>query len=211
VHFGGDRAEFEPLLPVVADELNVQRVVFAGSADELGRWCAKPNYRVLGPRLGPHVKDVAAALAADEGSLAAALAGGDAIEVPTPSGDVTLSASDVELSQEIREGWGVASDGGLTVALDLELTPELRREWLARELVRLVQDARKAAGLNVSDRIVLGVRATGDVADALEAHRDYVAGETLAVELTADAGGDEAYRQEGEIDATAVSVSLRRA
>jgi isoleucyl-tRNA synthetase len=211
VHFGGDRAEFEPLLPVVADELNVQRVVFAGSADELGRWRAKPNYRVLGPRLGPHVKDVAAALAADEGSLAAALAGGDAIEVPTPSGDVTLSASDVELSQEIREGWGVASDGGLTVALDLELTPELRREWLARELVRLVQDARKAAGLNVSDRIVLGVRATGDVADALEAHRDYVAGETLAVELTADAGGDEAYRQEGEIDATAVSVSLRRA
>ena len=71
---------------------------------------------------------------------------------------------DVDLTQEVREGWGVASDGGITVALDLELTEELRREGLARELVRRVQDARKAADLDVSDRIELGVASGGSVA-----------------------------------------------
>jgi len=72
---------------------------------------------------------------------------------------VELSPEDVELERETLEGWGVATDEGTTVALELELTPELKREGLAREVVRLVQDARKAAGLDVSDRIVLGLEA----------------------------------------------------
>jgi isoleucyl-tRNA synthetase len=90
----------------------------------------------------------------------------------------------------VLEGWGVASDGGLTVALDLELTPELRREGVARELVRLVQDARRAADLDVGDRIVLGVATSGPVLEALREHAATIARETLAVELRETADED---------------------
>src|SRR5947207_5823688 len=72
VHFAGDREALDPLLKLVASELNVKDVLFAGSAEELGRWRAKPNFRVLGPRLGNRVKEIAAALASDDGTLAGA-------------------------------------------------------------------------------------------------------------------------------------------
>jgi len=212
VHYPGDHRALTPVLPLIADELNVKQVVFAESDASFGRWRAKPNYKVLGPKLGARVKDVAATLADDDGGLAARLAGGDT--VPLEAGDgpsVTLTPDDVDLAQEVSEGWGVASDGGLTVALDLELTDELRREGQARELVRAIQDARKAAGLDVSDRIELGVSATSDVAAAFDAFRDYVAGETLAVKV-ADAPLDgDAFRLEVDIDGQSVGISLRKA
>jgi isoleucyl-tRNA synthetase len=206
VHYAGDHRALDPLLSVVADELNVKRVGFAESAHELGRWRAKPNYKVLGPRLGAGVKDVAAALARDDGSFAAAFARGESASV----GGVPLGPDDVDLSQEVREGWGVASEGGLTVALDLDLTPELRREGVARELVRLVQEARKAAGLEVSDRIVLGVETSGEVAAALAAHREHLASETLAREVR-DGAIESEHRQTGEIGGIPVTLTVSKA
>jgi isoleucyl-tRNA synthetase len=157
------------------------------------------------------VKDVARALADDDGSVAAALARGGSVAIPTPSGETTLSPDDVDLVQETREGWGVRAEGGLTVALELELTDELRREGLARELVRVVQDARKAAGLDVGDRIALGIRADGEIGAALDAHGDYVAAETLAVDVGRGDLADASYRIDAEVEGTRVGVSLRRA
>jgi isoleucyl-tRNA synthetase len=209
VHIADVGTALQSLLPIVADELNVKAIVVAASADELGRWRAKPNFRLLGPRLGPRVKDVAAALAADDGGLAGALARGEAVTVHSSGGDVALERDDVDLWQEGRHGWGVASEGGVSVALDLQVPAELRREGLARELVRLVQDARRAAGLDVSDRIALGVETSGELEAALTAHRDYIAGETLATEITQGPLDALAHRQDVEIDGTAVSVSLR--
>jgi isoleucyl-tRNA synthetase len=209
VHYAGNHAALAALLEVVADELNVKRVVFAESTEEFGRWHAKPNFKVLGPRLGPRVKDLARILDADDGTIAGALARGDTPSVTLGDDEIGLTADDVDLSQEVREGWGVASEGGLTVALDLELTDALRREGVARELVRLVQDARKAAGLDVSDRIQLGIQAGHGIAEALAAYRDYVVGETLAVDLIA--GEVEGFRQESAIEGERVAVSLRKA
>jgi isoleucyl-tRNA synthetase len=209
VHFPGDHEVVRPLLDIVAEELNVHEVTFAESADRFGRWHAKPNFKVLGPRLGRRVKDVAAALAADEGTLAGTLAAGNPVAVRAPGGEVSLSPDDVDLTQEVLAGWGVASEGGITVALDLELSPELRLEGIARELVRVVQDARKAAGLEVADRIVLGVTASGPVAEALAAHGETVAAETLAVELLPQA--EDGLAQEADIEGTPVRVSVRMA
>jgi len=206
VHDPRDHAALEPLLDVVAEELNVKRVAFAESLRDVGRWRAKPNYRVLGRRVGAAVKEVAAALEADDGGLAAAFARGEGAIVA----GLELAPGDVDLSQEVREGWGVASEGGLAVALDLEVTHELRLEGLARELVRRIQDERRGAGLEVSDRIVLGVRATGEVADALAAHRDHVARETLAVEvIEGDAPG--AASRTVDVEGEPVGVSLKKA
>ena len=205
----GDHTALAPLLDLVAEELNVKEVAFAESADRFGRWRAKPNFKVLGPRLGGGVKDLAEVLASDDGTLAGTLADGDPVTVGTPGGEVVLTPDDVDLSQDVVEGWGVASDGGITVALDLELTPELRSEGLAREVVRVVQDARRTAGLDVSDRIVLGLASTGAVADAISAHAGTITAETLAVELREDL--DDEGAPSAEVDGTPVRVQVRRA
>jgi isoleucyl-tRNA synthetase len=211
VHYPGDRERLRPLLDQVAEELNVKRVEFADSAERFGRWRAKPNFKTLGPRLGSRVQQLAAALARDEGPLAAGLAAGQTVTVPTESGKVRLEPADVDLVQETAEGWGVAADGGLTVALELELDRDLRREGLARELVRVVQDARKAAGLDVSDRIVLGLEAMGDVSAALDAFGDVLAAETLATELRRARVDDPSFEQTVSVEGSKVRVSLRRA
>jgi isoleucyl-tRNA synthetase len=211
VHYAGDHQALTDVLPLVADELNVKTIVFAESDASFGRWRAKPHYKVLGPRLGNRVKSVANALADDDGAVASALAGGRDVTIAADDGPpIVLMPDDVDIVQEVSEGWGVASDGGITVALDLEITDDLRREGTARELVRAVQDARRAAGLDVSDRIALAIATTGDVAGSLEAFRDYVAGETLAVSLEDGILEGDAFRHEVEIDGGTVSISLRR-
>jgi isoleucyl-tRNA synthetase len=210
VHSPGDREVLRPLLEHVAEELNVKRVEFADSAERFGRWRAKPNFKTLGPRLANRVQALAAALAGDDGTLAAELAAGRSVSVPLEGGDVVLEPADVDLLQETTEGWGVAGDGGLTVALELDLDDELRREGLARELVRVVQDARKAAGLDVSDRIVLGIEASGEVAAALDAFADVVARETLAIELRRNAIEARTFEQTADVEGSEVRVTLRR-
>ncbi len=212
VHLAGDHDVMREVLSLVADELNVKSVVFAGSEAAFGTWRAKPDYKVLGPKLGPRVKEVARLLAADDGGIAASLARDEAVELVLDDGSaLSLSPDDVDMTQEVPEGWGVASDGGMTVALDLELTDQLRREGLARELIRGIQDARKAAGLDVSDRIALGISASGRIVEALAEHRGTVAGETLAIDLSDGALDGEAFRQDLDIDGEPVAISLRKA
>jgi isoleucyl-tRNA synthetase len=211
VHVPRDPGALEPLVNLVAEELNVKEVTFAESATLMSTWRAKPNFRALGPRLGSGVKEVAEALARDDGTVAATLARGETTSVQTPSGLVELSADDVELIQETTGGWGVAAEGGLTVALELEITPELALEGIAREVVRVVQDARKAAGLQVSDRIALSVNAEGQVGEAVRAHREWIAGETLAVEVADGVMEGAARVERAQMDGVAVEIALRKA
>ena len=209
VHLPGSHSTLEPLLGIVAEELNVHRVVFAESAESFGRWHAKPNFKALGPVLGPRVKEVADSLAADDGTLAGLLARGASVTVATSGGEVTLDPGDVDLSQDVREGWGVAGEGGVTLALDLHVTDDLRREGVARELIRAVQEARRGAALEITDRIQLGVEAGPVVTGALLAHRDVVAGETLAVDVIH--GEVEGPASEATIEGEPVRISVRRA
>jgi isoleucyl-tRNA synthetase len=205
VHVSGDDRVLEPLLELIADELNVKDVRVEAVARDLGRWRAKPNFKVLGPRLGQRVKDVASAFGDDDGALAGALAEGRNVTVA----GVEITPADVDLAQQATEGWGVATESGVTVALELELTPELRTEGVAREVVRIVQDARKAAGLHVSDRIALGIAGGRDVTAALSTHRDAIAGETLAVELVEGEVEPATHRETSALDGASVTVTLR--
>jgi isoleucyl-tRNA synthetase len=211
VHLSSEPAAFRSLLDTVAEELNVKRVEVAGSAEVFGRWRAKPDFKVLGPRLGTRVQALAAVLAGDDGTLAGRLAGGGSVEVVAGDGPaLEIGPADVHLSHDVRAGYGVATEEGVTVALELELTPELQREGVARELVRMIQDARKEAGLEVTDRIELAVETSGEPAEALAAHRDEIAGETLATSVATSllAGGS---RMEVSLEGTPVVVSLRKA
>ncbi|MEX0991915.1 MAG: isoleucine--tRNA ligase [Actinomycetota bacterium] len=210
VHYAGDHDALQPLLGVIAEELNVKDVVFTGSAEQLGGWSAKPNFKVLGPKLGKRVKALAEVLAADDGTLAGALGRGERVQVSL--GDfkkVELEPADVDLTQETKAGWGMATDGALTVALDLEPTPALRQEGIARDLVRVIQDARKAADLDVSDRIELGISASGDVTQAVETFGDYIRGETLARSMISGELEGDAHREEAGLDEVPIVVTLR--
>jgi isoleucyl-tRNA synthetase len=177
------------LVAEVADELNVAELVELAAVGELVDVSVKVDFRAVGRRLGKQVQAVAAAVAAtDAPALVADYRDGTAsVEV---DGDVVaLLAGDLVVTETPREGWTVASGGGLTVALDLALTPELERAGLVREVVRLLQEARKSSGLEVSDRIELWWTAEGPLAQALEEHAEQVAGEVLAVRVHAGSTG----------------------
>jgi isoleucyl-tRNA synthetase len=169
----------------VAEELNVHALEPLSTVDtELVDYSVKPNFRALGRRFGPRTPAVAAAIeAADAASLAASLHPGETASVLVGGEPVSLNPDEVIVTQTPRSGWAVASGDGETVALDVTITPELRREGLAREVVRLVQDARKGDGLNISDRIWLRWRTDDDeLAGALTEHGPMISAEVLAVD-----------------------------
>jgi isoleucyl-tRNA synthetase len=170
------------LQELVSAELNV--VGLEPLAGDLVDVTAKANFRALGKRFGKGVQAVAAAVAAaDAATLAAGLRDGSAAVV-VDGETVALTPDEVVVTETPRTGWAVATAGGETVALDLEITPELRRAGLVREAVRLVQEARKTSGLEVSDRIELWWQADGELAEALGEGSSRLAEEVLAVEVT---------------------------
>jgi isoleucyl-tRNA synthetase len=169
----------------VAEELNVHALdTLAAVPEGLVDYTVKPSYRALGRRFGNGTPAVARAIEeADAAALAAELRSGGKTSVQVDGATVTLGPEDVVVTQVPRSGWAVASGGGETVALEIAITPELRREGLAREVVRLVQDARKADGLDVSDRISLRwSTADPELAAALTEHGAMISSEVLAVE-----------------------------
>jgi isoleucyl-tRNA synthetase len=150
----------------------------------------KIDFRAVGRRMGKQVQAVAKAVAAaDPVELTAAYRAGTAT-VDIDGAPVPLEDGDLIVTETPREGWTVASGAGLTVALDLTLTPALERAGLVREVVRLVQEARKSSGLDVSDRIALWWTGEGTLAEALQEHADQWAGEVLATSVRARTPGD---------------------
>ncbi|WP_030486052.1 isoleucine--tRNA ligase [Nocardioides aequoreus] len=176
----------EELHREVAEELNVLAVEPLSSAGEgLVDHTAKGNFRALGKRFAKRTPLVAAAIAAaDASALAAALAADGRAEVDVDGETVEVLPDEVIVSERPREGWSVVNEQGETVALDLELTDELRRAGLAREVVRMVQEARKGSGFEVSDRIELTWYAEGEVALALADHEELIATEVLATSVS---------------------------
>ncbi|HTQ67997.1 MAG TPA: isoleucine--tRNA ligase [Solirubrobacteraceae bacterium] len=182
---GRERSAIERLAEVVREELNVASIRFVAAAGELGSYEVKANYRSLGPLFGKQMPLAAAAIAALEPShVAEAVRDGAGVGIDVGGREHTLTAEDLILTMRAPEGYSVEREGAHAVALDLNLDEQLRREGLAREVVHAVQNARKAAGLQVEDRISLWLDGDAEVLAAAEAHHDYVAGETLAVDLT---------------------------
>lgn len=170
----------------IAEELNVSHLASLSEVgDSLVDTTAKANFRALGRRFGKGTQPVAKAIAtADAAELSAALRAGTAT-VEVEGETIVLSPEEVIITETPREGWSVASDTGATVALDLEITPELRRAGLARDAIRLVQEARKNSGLDVADRIALRWQAADpDVITAFNDHAALISNEVLATELS---------------------------
>jgi isoleucyl-tRNA synthetase len=190
----------------IATELNVKALEDVDTLSGLLTWTVVPSYRVLGPRLGPAMNDVKQALAAADGSaLQRQLEAEGWIEVAGHR----LEAAEVELRATRHEDFALAEDAGWAVALDLELTEELRQEGTARELVRALNDLRKEVGLEIADRVAVTLDGDAAVTAAVEAHEAWIAGEVLAVALTVGDPGPGAHRL--ELDDRELRVSLARA
>ncbi|GAA1275537.1 isoleucine--tRNA ligase [Planotetraspora silvatica] len=192
------------LRELIADELNVQSLEdMSGFSADLVTFTVKPNFRALGKRFGSQTKLVAAAVgAADPALLAQAVRSGTAAAVEAGElGTVELGPDDVIITEQPKTGWAVETGAvdtgtGETVALDLAITDELRRAGLVREVIRLVQEARKATGLSISDRIDLWWSAEGDLATALREGGGTVADEVLAANLTEGGSAEDLPRHE---------------
>jgi isoleucyl-tRNA synthetase len=199
----------------IAEELNVMSLA---SLSEVGGslvdTTAKANFRALGKRFGKGVQAVAAAVAAaDAGALSADLRERGATSVDVGGETVSLSPEEVIITETPREGWSVASDSGATVALDLEITPELRLAGLARDAIRLIQEARKASGLDVSDRIAVRYTtdpAARDLATALTTHQPLITEEVLARDF-APGSPDDSYGPAFTDEALGLRFHLRKA
>jgi isoleucyl-tRNA synthetase len=194
-----ERVQIERLADLVKAELNVKELEFVSEQGELVRYTVKPNYRSLGPRFGKLMPQVAAAVEAlDPEHVAESLGGERRIGINVDGREHEIEPDEITLTMEAVEGFEVEAEAGRAVALSLELDGELRREGLAREIVHAIQNARKEAGLEVSDRIALTLGGDEALLEAARAHEGYVTGETLAVSISYnEAEGGSVARLEG--------------
>jgi isoleucyl-tRNA synthetase len=169
---------------LIADELNVKKVRLLDAATEAVSHSIKPLPKQLGQKFGNKFPSLQKALLALDAELAAPrFLEGDTVNVEAGGETYAVEAGDVEIKAQAKQGFSVAEEGAYVAALVTALTPELVQEGRAREFVRRVQDLRKAANLDVADRIRLFVAASDTLKSAFEAHKVYVTAETLATSL----------------------------
>ena len=170
---------------LVLGEVNVKEMEFIADTTGIMVLKVKPNFRTIGKAYGTRMKEIAAAFGSLSqeviSAMKAAETSSSAYTLALPGGDVVLNPGDYQISSEDMPGWLVASEGSLTIALDIEVTPQLRREGLSRELVNRIQNLRKSAGFEVTDRIDTLVFADDpSLEDALSVYSDYVKAQTLS-------------------------------
>ncbi|MDX1645872.1 MAG: isoleucine--tRNA ligase [Longimicrobiales bacterium] len=210
----GRRELSDEMLEVVRDELNVKSVGFLSTSEGLVSLSAKPNYRSLGQRFGKQTNDAADAIRSLSEEQLRAYQEGEAVAIELQGVSHRLGAEDLEVIQEASGELAVQGEGAYTVALDPQLDDELLAEGLARELVNRIQRLRRDAGLEITDRIVLGIDGDDAVQSAASSHRDFIGGEVLAVEVGVDGAVDEdAYEhvRDVDLDGTPARIGLRRA
>ena len=207
---GREREALEAMADIVREELNVKALRFVDEADELGSYDLKPNYRSLGPRFGKAMPQVAAAVAALDGDhVARSLREGRAIGISVDGKDHTLEEADLLIGLQPLDGFQVEREGGHAVALDLTLSDDLRREGWAREVIRTVQNARKDAGLDVSDRIALTLGGAPELVSVAQEFERLVADEVLATSVTFNGADDAAFT--ATVDGHELRVGVARA
>ncbi|HVX32371.1 MAG TPA: DUF5915 domain-containing protein, partial [Solirubrobacterales bacterium] len=206
-----ERAAIEALADLVTAELNVNELDFVSEEGELVSYTVKPNYRTLGPRFGKKMPQVAAAVAAlDASRVAQTVADGGEVGISIDGTDHTLGPDDLILALAPLEGYEVEAEAGHAVALQLEIDEELRRAGLAREIVRAVQDARKNAGLAITDRIELRLGGDDELLAVAREHEPYIAGEVLARSVTfGDGDGAGGAAAGATIDARELRISVQ--
>ena len=194
---------------LILSEVNIKEIEYLDESSNILVKRIKPNFKTLGPKFGKHMKSIAAAVNGFGEEEIATLEKNQQMELDLGEEKLTISMEDVEITTDDIPGWLVASEGGLTVALDITLTEELKGEGVARELVNRIQNMRKDSGFEVTDRIEIKIKNTPAISSAVEANKNYICAEVLAdsLELVESATGGTTV----EIDAeTSTEIAINR-
>ena len=196
---------------LILSEVNVKRLEFIEDTTGVITKRIKPNFKTLGPRYGKQMKRIAASVAAFSQADIARLERTDRWTADVDGVRVEATAADFDITSEDMPGWLVATEGKLTVAMDITVTEELRREGVARELVNRIQNIRKESGFDVTDKIRVTIGRHEALAGAVESFGDYIAAQTLAVSVAMADASAMPGAQEIEIDDLKVGLSVEKA
>ena len=179
-----ERAEIEAVANLIKHEVNVKEIELLEDASDILVKQIKPNFKTLGPKFGKDMKVIATAVQEFGQAEIAQFEKAQTYSLQLPDKTVTLSLDDVEISTQDIEGWLVATAGSLLVALDIHITPELRQEGIARELVNRIQNIRKDNDYDITDRIQIRLQAHPALQAAVTANEAYIKNETLTDSIT---------------------------
>jgi isoleucyl-tRNA synthetase len=201
------REQFELVKELVLNEVNVKEVEYIEDTAGLITKKIKPNFKVLGKKYGKQMKQIAALFPALTQEQIQQIENSDKYILKLEGGDVEITPGDVEITSEDMPGWLVASEGRLTVALDITITDELRREGIARELVNRIQNLRKESNFEVTDKIRIVLEKRPEIVEAMEDYREYVCSQTLGVDLVLSENLDGAPQIEWDEGTLNVSIT----
>lgn len=194
---------------IIIDEINVKQIEYVSDNSEIVRKKAKPNFKTLGPKYGKNVQSIAAAVKNFGSKEITTLEQNKYITISIDNIDVVIAREDVEIFYEDITGWLVESDGEVTVALDITLTDELIAEGFAREFVNRVQNMRKDAKFNVTDRIRIYCYGNDKLLSTIEPYISYIKSETLATEFSNSFAKGE-YLEELDINGEQCTIAIER-
>jgi isoleucyl-tRNA synthetase len=177
------RAEIEAVSDLIKAEVNVKEIVLLDDASGILVKQIKPNFKALGPRFGKDIALISKEIQNFSKEQINALDKNGSIEIVIAGNIVVLTLEDVEITSQDVEGWLVANSNGITVALDITISEELKREGIARELVNRIQNIRKDSGFEVTDKIKVQLKRNGILETAILRNEDYIKSETLTSAL----------------------------
>ena len=168
---------------MIKHEVNVKELQLLEDASDILVKQIKPNFKALGPRFGQDMKAVAQVINNLGADGIKKIEQNGVLDVVVNTKSITLERSDVEITSQDIEGWLVASSGALTVALDITITDDLRKEGIARELVNRIQNLRKDSGFELTDRIIVSFQKDEQISNTINTNLDYIKTETLTEEV----------------------------
>ena len=199
------KEQFEAVSNIILAEVNVKEVEFLTDTAGVIKKKIKPNFKTLGPKYGKMMKQIAAEVNQFDQSAITAFENAGEYEIAAGDNKIVISLEDVEIQTEDIPGWTVATEGHMTIALDINVTEDLKEEGIAREFINKIQNLRKESNFEVTDRIRLKIEKHDAFNTALENHKEYICVQTLADELTLVDMVDPAIAKEAEIDKDVVA------
>ena len=202
--------QIEKVKGLIMNEVNVKEVELITDTAGIITKRIKPNFKTLGPRYGKQMKQIAALVAGFTQEQIAAIEASDRYTLEVGGEQLEVTRADFEITSEDMPGWLVASEGRLTVALDVTITEALQREGIARELINRIQNLRKESGFEVTDKIRVEIGRCELVEEAVKDFHDYIATQTLAAELTLAETPQGDFVREVDLDERPVTIAVTR-
>lgn len=204
------REALNKMKDVILDEVNIKELIILNDDSEIVNKTCKANFKSIGPKFGKKVKQVAEEIKNFNKEQIKLLESGSSIEININGETISILKDDVEIISHEIEGWVVETESGVTVAIDTELDQDLIDEGLAREFVNRIQNMRKDAGYEVTDKILINFNSSNEFIQAINKFSDYISNETLAEKLTSNSELKESYSQEWQISGFDCKIFIKK-